>query len=195
MEPLKLCYPNDWPLYMDKDEFNWFLFAKKIWSEKGKFYYLKFPPTVLLYEEKTGKTYLPQTKIKLLLLNAKPSEEALKSLTYIVHEYSLQGLAFIDETQKCRFPICRKVTLYMNATVSHSYPQSGDSYIISDNLKQVKVCHSCPIIKFSRKNNSYIRQTLGIKKFPTCKEIDQLLSNNPCPEVCKLLYSYLLKYN
>ena len=176
MEPVKLCYPNDWTLYFGKDEFNWFLFAKKIWNQCGNFHYLEIASTAVFYGEKSGKSYRSKEGTKALLIRNKPNNYSLKKYSKIVQKYNLQGIAYIDETQRCLFPICGKVVFFF----------------LSDVLEQIKTCHSCPLIKFSRKNNSYIRKTLGITNFPTCKELGTLLRENSCPEVCKLLYNFLL---
>ena len=191
MEPVKLCYPNEWSFHMDEDGFSWFLFSKKIWSPKGKFHYLEVSPHTRFYGETSGKTFLirksksegrrrgpkarqkARQKARLLLWKTKPNKKDLPKVARIVRERNLQGLVFSDPDHACTFPVCRKAIFFFLPEV----------------LEPVKSCNSCPIIKFSRRNNSYLRKT--IKNFPTCQEISKLLSQNSCPEVCRLLHGLL----
>ena len=166
MTPVKLCYPNEWGLHMREPEFNWFLFAKKVWNSQHKVYFLEVSMLARFYDESTGKTLKSTSKdLRVVITSQHLKPQSLKKLGVSGYVREVPG--------ECKFPICgRRIFFFLPGS-----------------LEPVKTCHSCPIIKFARKNNSELRKRSP--DFPTCEEISKMLTKNSCEKVCQILYNLI----
>ncbi len=190
---VKLYYPNT-----QYSDFNWFLCAKKVYDSDLGLDIIKVSPHVQFFCEKTGKTLKvfqsnPDEEIrpKLLVINGSYDDiikaDNLATASLAVANLAVENLAVAkgldgvairtaNDNSKNTLPadlICDNVTFVFKSGI----------------LKETTIPDRCGIIRYAKRNNSLIRET--VKNFPTCEEIDEFLKQYQCHKVAKVLYMFL----
>jgi hypothetical protein len=201
-------------------KFCWFMCSHRVLDEKTGLYYADISPNVQFFKEETGESFSarglsegsvairpkllilsdPHNKIKLCgtygymcgcdskrdVLSRNCSLTKNKDVLFKGVEWALQNgydgavILHVDlgEHNSLINPVCQNATFIFKKGILKS--------VTSDNSQR------CNIVKYSKKNNTYIRSIL--RMFPTCQEIEQLLKDNTCQQVSKLLYHLLVSY-
>lgn len=180
MEPVKLLYPNNYfwnTNNHDGPNFHWALCGKKIWSSEAQNYILELSSSARFFDLKTGKTYKIRKKdtLSLLMLGSLPKQEIFERVLDKIRDLNLDG-AVISTSNRYDF----------NGAWCPS-----TSFIFLKGLVRVKNIKKCPLIRFIKINNSRLRESNP--SIPTCSEIDSLLQDRHCTEVCQLLAELLNK--
>jgi len=171
MEPLKMLYPNNyfWNSNVHKGpNFHWALCGKKVWIPEISQYYLEISPSARFFDIKTGKTYRPPKKGKLrLLMYPKLKEQNIPDILPKIEKFDLDGVTVSGE---------KKYDL--NGAWCPSM-----NFVFLDGLREIENASRCPLIRFVKINNSRLREINP--KLPTCQEIDTLLKEKTCIQVCR----------
>jgi len=198
-------------------KFSWFLLARKYMDSQG-WYIVSISPFVQFFSERTGETLIPQglykrgegvkadpVEAKLLLLNEPHNKKRLRGEGFPLECTSNKDVLSAEcsvVTDRGRLLEAAEFAVdargYDGIAVRHqSCREGGGGPLCSEAtfvfrpgvLVEKSSPHACDIIRYSKQNNSRLRELNPI--FPECARIDAALKENPCRIVSKALYNML----
>lgn len=204
------------------DSFGWFLCSERVFDDKLNLYYSSISPHVQFYNPLTGKTMTARglskkgeglkteiVRARLLILSD-PHNKKIMCQKYnyecgcnskrdvLSTECSLTSKESLKKGGK--WAVKKGYDGVMIRHDSHNSKKCKANDLICPNvtfvfrkgiLTEVDKPSRCSIIKYSKRNNTTIRKIRS--DFPTCKEIDNMLTKTNCNDVSQQLYSLLLR--
>lgn len=187
-----LYYPNNWRRYIgdlatpDEKKFNWFLCSKKYIDPCSGHFVAEMGRGVKYYSEESGKTFVvplldgPDDESKILLLLDDGKGDLLRVID-IIKKCKYKGYARLERCE-----------LSQRASDTNFLCKEASFYFLQGVLVESKKERFCPIVDFSKRNNTCIKKL--VPDFPDVSEIDWALDKYDSGIVCKVLYEYIHMY-
>ena len=167
----KLYAPNKLGERLDSVKLNWFLCGKRHYDEKSGLYLLTIPKGVKFYRVDDGKTYFVPKDIELLIGDGRDRYSNSP-------RNSVSGIA----------EMCSDEYTCKDSVICTCFKFLIDPHV----MKEIKFPEKCQLLSFAKQHDLSIRKIFP--DFPTREEIDEMLKERSCAEVCSSLYDTILSY-